>query len=57
MEDADEDFDLLRFDSLSLLDPVKPEETVTAEELFEALEADANPTAEAAELPVASDQS
>ena len=38
----EEDFDILKFDALSLLDPVKPEE-VTAEELFEALDAD--PTA------------
>ena len=35
----EEDFDILKFDALSLLDPVKPEE-VTAEELFEALEAE-----------------
>ena len=49
VDDADEDFDILKFDALSLLDPVKPEEEVTAEELFEALEADANPTAEPAE--------
>ena len=35
----EEDFDILKFDALSLLDPVKPKE-VTAEELFEALEAE-----------------
>ena len=35
----EEDFDILKSDALSLLDPVKPEE-VTAEELFEALEAE-----------------
>ena len=56
VDDADEDFDILKFDALSLLDPVKPEEEVTAEELFEALEADANPTAEPADQPAASDQ-
>ena len=55
VEEADEDFDILRFDALSLLDPVKPEEEVTAEELFEALEADAVPTAEPADQPDASD--
>ena len=54
-EDADEDFDILKFDALSLLDP-KPEEEVTAEQLFEALEADADPTAEPADQPEASDQ-
>ena len=56
VDDADEDFDILKFDALSLLDPVKPEEEVTAEELFEALEADADPTAEPADQPDASDQ-
>ena len=40
-DEAAEEDDILRFDALSLLDPIKPEETeVTAEELFEALEAD-----------------
>ena len=56
VDDADEDFDILKFDALSLLDPVKPEEEVTAEQLFEALEADADPTAELADQPDASDQ-
>ena len=54
-DDADEDFDLLKFDALSLLDP-KPEEVVTTEQLLEALEADADPTAEPAEQLEASDQ-
>ena len=40
-DDADEDFDILKFDALSLLDPPKPEEVVTTEQLFEALEAEA----------------
>ena len=53
-EAAEEDFDVLRFDALSLLEPVKPED-VTPEELFEALEAEADPTAEPADQP-ASDQ-
>ena len=48
----EEDFDILKFDALSLLDPVKPEE-VTAEELFEAL--DANPASASADQPAASD--
>ena len=48
-EAAEEDFDVLRFDALSLLEPV------TTEELFEALEAEADPTAEPADQP-ASDQ-
>ena len=52
-EEAEEDFDILKFDALSLLDP-KPEEEVTTEQLFEALEADAEPTAEPAQ-PDASD--
>ena len=54
-DDADEDFDILKFDALSLLDP-KPEEVVTTEQLFEALEADADPTAEPADQLEASDQ-
>ena len=49
LDDADEDFDILKFDALSLLDSVKPEEEVIAEELFEALEADADSTAEPAD--------
>ena len=48
----EEDFDILRFDALSLLDPVKPEE-VTAEDLFEALEAD--PASASVDKPTASD--
>ena len=52
-DETAEDFDILKFDALSLLDPVKPEE-VTAEELFEALEAD--PAGEPVEQPTASDQ-
>ena len=56
VDDADEDFDLLRFDSLSFLTRSNRKRTVTAEELFEALEADADPIAETAELPAASDQ-
>ena len=48
----EEDFDILRFDALSLLDPVKPEE-VTAEELFEALETD--PASASVDQPIASD--
>ena len=55
-DEADEDFDILKFDALSLLDPVKPEEEVTTEQLFEALEADADPTAEPVDQPDASDQ-
>ena len=54
-DDADEDFDILKFDALSLLDP-KPEEVVTTEQLFEALEADLDPTAEPAEQLEASEQ-
>ena len=53
-EAEDEDFDILRFDALSLLDPPKQEE-VTAEELFEALEAEADPAAEPVDHPIASD--
>ena len=45
----EEDFDILKLDALSLLDPVKP----TAEELFEALEAE--PASEPADQPTASD--
>ena len=55
LEDDDEDFDILKFDALSLLDP-KPEEVVTTEQLFEALEADLDPTAEPAEQLEASEQ-
>ena len=47
-EAAEKDFDILRFDALSLLDPIKPEDVIT-EELFEALEAEADPTAEPAD--------
>ena len=54
-EAAEEDFDILRFDTFSLLDPIKPED-VTTEELFEALEAEADPTAEPADQLDASDQ-
>ena len=49
--DEEDDFDVLKFDALSLLDPVKPEE-VTAEELFEALDAD--PASASADQPDAS---
>ena len=52
-EAEEEDFDILRFDALSLLDPPKQEE-VTAEELFEALEAEADPAAEPVDHPIAS---
>ena len=49
--DEEEDFDILKFDALSLLDPVKPEEVI-AEELFEALDAD--PASASADQPEAS---
>ena len=53
-EAEEEDFDILKFDALSLLDKPKQEEEVTAEQLFEALEADAVPVAEPVDQPEAS---
>ena len=53
-EAEEEDFDLLKFDALSLLDKPKAEEEVTAEQLFEALEAEAIPAAEPVDQPEAS---
>ena len=53
-EAEEEDLDILEFDALSLLDKPKAEEEVTAEQLFEALEADAVPVAEPADQPEAS---
>ena len=48
-----DDFDILRFDARSLLDPIKPKEIeVTAEDLFEAL--DAGPAGETVVQPTAS---
>ena len=55
-EAEEEEFDHLNFDALSLLDPPKQEEEITAEDVFEALEADAEPTAEPADQPEASGQ-
>ena len=52
--DVAEEDDLPRFDALSLLDTVKPEEPeVTAEDVFQALEAE--PASETVVQPVASD--